>query len=108
MNVLDIGVCYLGISWEEMGLTKPSDIDIDCTALLDDMLDGGIFGQNDMNRVHSANITLNAAEHEKASAASGIAASLFQRRNISRRTIHIQETIRFYCQWHICTGYLNT
>ena len=25
------------------------------------MLDGGIFGQNDMNRVHSANITLNAA-----------------------------------------------
>lgn len=63
--------------WEEMGLTKPSDIDIDCTALLDDMLDGGIFGQNDMNRVHSANITLNAAEHEKASAASGIAASLF-------------------------------
>lgn len=77
MNVLDIGVCYLGISWEEMGLTKPSDIDIDCTALLDDMLDGGIFGQNDMNRVHSANITLNAAEHEKASAASGIVASLF-------------------------------
>ena len=77
MNVLDIGVCYLGISWEEMGLTKPYDIDIDCTALLDDMLDGGIFGQNDMNRVHSANITLNAAEHEKASAASGIAASLF-------------------------------
>ena len=77
MNVLDIGVCYLGISWEEMGLTKPSDIDIDCTALLDDMLDGGIFGQNDMNRVHSANITLNAAEHEKASVASGIAASLF-------------------------------
>ena len=70
-------ICYLGISWEEMGLTKPSDIDIDCTALLDDMLDGGIFGQNDMNRVHSANITLNAAEHEKASAASGIAASLF-------------------------------
>lgn len=30
--------------------------------VLDDMLDGGIFGQNDMNRVHSANITLNAAE----------------------------------------------
>ncbi len=77
MNVLDIGVCYLGMTWEEMGLCKPSDIEIDCTALLDDMLDGGIFGQNDMNRVHSANITLNAAEHENASAASGIVASLF-------------------------------
>ena len=49
MNVLDIGVCYLGFTWEELGLSKPSDVEIDCTALLDDMLDGGIFGQNDMN-----------------------------------------------------------
>lgn len=77
MNVLDIGVCYLGFTWEELGLSKPSDTEIDCTSLLDDMLDGGIFGQNDMNRVHSANITLNAAEHESANAASGILASLF-------------------------------
>lgn len=45
MNVLDIGVCYLGFTWEELGLSKPSDVEIDCTALLDDMLDGGIFGQ---------------------------------------------------------------
>ena len=77
MNVLDIGVCYLGFTWEELGLSKPSDVEIDCTALLDDMLDGGIFGQNDMNRVHSANITLNAAENESVNAASGILASLF-------------------------------
>lgn len=77
MNVLDIGVCYLGMTWEEMGLSKPSDIEIDCTPLLDDMLDGGIFGQSDMNRMHSANITLNAVEHESNSAASGITASLF-------------------------------
>ena len=68
MNVLDIGVCYLGFTWEELGLSKPSDVEIDCTALLDDMLDGGIFGQNDMNRVHSANITLNAAENESVNA----------------------------------------
>lgn len=77
MNVLDIGVCYLGISWEEMGLSKPEDIEIDCTPLLDDMLDGGIFGQNDINRIHSANITLNAAQSESANTASGILASLF-------------------------------
>lgn len=77
MNVLDIGVCYLGFTWDELGLSKPSDVEIDCTALLDDMLDGGIFGQNDRNRIHSANITLNAAEHESSSAASGVVASLF-------------------------------
>lgn len=78
MNVLDIGVCYLGFTWEELGLSKPSDVEIDCTALLDDMLDGGIFGQNDMNRVHSANITLNAAENESVNAASGIWLLYFQ------------------------------
>ena len=65
--VLDIGVCYLGFTWEELGLSKPSDVEIDCTALLDDMLDGGIFGQNDMNRVHSANITLNICFHTRRS-----------------------------------------
>ena len=25
MNVLDIGVCFLGFTWEELGLSKPSD-----------------------------------------------------------------------------------
>ena len=77
MNVLDIGVCYLGMTWEEMGLSKPLDLEIDCTPLLDDLLDGGIFGQSDLNRMHSANITLNAVEHESKSAVSGIMASLF-------------------------------
>lgn len=77
MNVLDIGVCYLGFTWEDMGLSKPEDLEIDCTPLLDDMLDGGIFGQNDANRIHSANITLNAAQNASSNAASGIFASLF-------------------------------
>lgn len=88
MNVLDIGVCYLGFTWEEMGLIKPLDIEIDCTLLLNDMLDGGIFGQNDMNRVHSANITLNAAEHESANAASGILASLFPEKEYMKTNYH--------------------
>ena len=86
MNVLDIGVCYLGFTWDEIGLSKPSDVEVDCTPLLDDMLDGGIFGQNDMNRVHSANITLNAAEHESANAASGILASLFPEKEYIKTT----------------------
>ena len=52
LNLSLIHICYLGFTWEELGLSKPSAVEIDCTALLDDMLDGGIFGQNDMNRVH--------------------------------------------------------
>ena len=95
MNVLDIGVSYLGFTWEELGLTKPTDLGIDSTPLLDDMLDGGIFGQNDMNRVHSANITLNAVEQESANAASGILASLFPEKEYIRSNYSYARKIPF-------------
>ncbi len=42
-----------------------SDIEIDETALLDDILTGGIYGVNDINRAHSANITIDAAVSQK-------------------------------------------
>lgn len=77
MNLLNIGVENLGFSWEELGREYPRDAELDSLALLDDMMDGGIFGRSSGNRVHSANITLNAAEHERGSAVSGVAASLF-------------------------------
>ncbi len=76
-NLLNIGVEYFNFTWENFGITKPDDIEFDCLPLLDDMLDGGIYGKSDADRVHSANITLNAAENKKASTASGIFASLF-------------------------------
>lgn len=77
MNLLDIGAEYFDISWENLNLSKPTDVTFDSLPLLNDMLDGGIYGKSDADRIHSANITLNAAENEKASAASGILASLF-------------------------------
>ena len=33
----------LDLLGRSLGLSKPSDVEIDCTALLDDMLDGGIL-----------------------------------------------------------------
>lgn len=77
MNLLNIGTEYLGFSWEELGRQKPEDVALDSLALLDDMMDGGVFGKSSDSRVHSANITLNAAEHESSNAVSGVAASLF-------------------------------
>lgn len=77
LNLLNIGVEYFDFTWGDLGIMKPESIELDCLPLLDDMLDGGIYGKSDADRVHSANITLNAAENEKASAASGIFASLF-------------------------------
>lgn len=77
MNLLNIGIENLGFSWEELGLRQPEDVVLDSLELLDDMMDGGVFGKSSSNRVHSANITLNAAENESANPVSGIAASLF-------------------------------
>lgn len=77
MNLLDIGIVYLGFQWEDLGLKEPKNVSLDCVALLNDMMDGGIFGKNDANRVHSANITLNAAENKSSNAVTGIMSSLF-------------------------------
>ena len=77
MNLLNIGEEYFDVSWESLNISKPKDVTYDSLPLLNDMLDGGIYGKSDADRIHSANITLNAAENEKASAASGILASLF-------------------------------
>lgn len=84
MNLLHIGIKYLDFSWEDLGLKQPEDVELDSLALLDDMMDGGIFGKSNSNRMHSANITLNAMEKEKANAASGIVASLFPGREYIR------------------------
>lgn len=77
MNLLDIGIQFLDFSWEDIGLTKPTDLVPDSLALLDDMMDGGIFGKSNLERVHSANITLNAAENDTSNVAFGVWASLF-------------------------------
>lgn len=57
--VFDAGEKYFGMlspeGWEKA----------DCTALLADALDGGIYGSSDMSRKHSGNITLGAVEAEQ-------------------------------------------
>lgn len=54
--VFDAGEKYFG-------MTFPCDWErADCTALLADALDGGIYGSSDMSRKHSGSITLGAVE----------------------------------------------
>ena len=63
INLLDIGERYLGFSYEKSGAvrsikkTRP-----DSEPLLIDILDAGAFGKSSAGRMHSANITLYAAE----------------------------------------------
>lgn len=64
-----IGEKYLGFH----SPTPFTAIQIDETALLEDLLDSGVYGNQDLDRLHSSNITLSAAAGKK----SGLAASLF-------------------------------
>lgn len=77
-NLLDIGERYLGFSYEAAGALR-ADIMPDSEDLLMDILDSGIYGKSSAARVHSANITLQAAGAEKGNGhtAGGIWRSLF-------------------------------
>ena len=65
MNLFDIGEKKLGFSWKKAGLDKPVSMNMDSQALLEDILDSGIYGKKDENRLHSANITLQAVAENR-------------------------------------------
>lgn len=62
MNLFDIGERYLGFSWKKAGLARPDREILDSELMLEDILDSGIFGKSSKERVHSANITLQASD----------------------------------------------
>lgn len=76
MNLFDIGERYLGFSWEKAGLMKPKDEILASDAMLSDILDSGVFGKSSEERLHSANITLQASD-ANAQKSSGVVAALF-------------------------------
>jgi len=66
MNILDIGTRYLGMEkgkavWPRSRRTQ----DIHSEALLQDIMDAGIFGKSSETRVSTSTMTLNAAEDYK-------------------------------------------
>lgn len=61
-----IGEKYLGFSPEKACLPPQwTEIAVDETALLEDLLSGGVYGAADRNRLHSSTITLNAVAAQK-------------------------------------------
>lgn len=62
MNLFDIGERYLGFSWEKAGVAKPDEDILDSDAILADILAGGVYGSSSNERLHSANITLQASD----------------------------------------------
>ena len=61
-----IGMKYLGFNTKGIdGLEVFIQNDIDENPLLEDILEGGLYGVSDMNRMHSSNMTLDAVAAEK-------------------------------------------
>ena len=63
----------------EVSSKEWKELDIDETAMLKDLLDGGLYGDADMSRKHSSNITLDAAkaQHAGKKSKNSVTASLF-------------------------------
>ena len=68
---------YLGIAFD---LSTPWDASIDVEPLLHDSLCGGVYGSNDLTRLHSSTVTLNAVKASRTGEKSSVLSTVFPKR----------------------------
>lgn len=73
---------YLGI---EFDLPAPWDGGIDVEPLLHDSLCGGVYGSNDLTRLHSSTVTLNAVKASRTGEKSSVLRTVFPKREYLER-----------------------
>lgn len=73
---------YLGI---EFDLPAPWDGSIDVEPLLHDSLCGGVYGSNDLTRLHSSTVTLNAVKASRTGEKSSVLSTVFPNREYLER-----------------------
>ena len=73
---------YLGI---EFDLPAPWDASIDAEPLLHDTLCGGVYGSNDLTRLHSSTVTLNAVKASRTGEKSSVLRTVFPKREYLER-----------------------
>lgn len=73
---------YLGIDFD---LPAPWNADIDVKPLLHDALCGGVYGSNDLTRLHSSTVTLNAVKASRTGEKSGVLRTVFPKREYLER-----------------------
>lgn len=73
---------YLGI---EFDLPAPWDGSIDVEPLLHDSLCGGVYGSNDLTRLHSSTVTLNAVKASRTGEKSSVLRTVFPKREYLER-----------------------
>lgn len=73
---------YLGIDFD---LPMPLDASIDAEPLLHDTLCGGVYGSNDLTRLHSSTVTLNAVKASRTGEKSSVLSTVFPKREYLER-----------------------
>lgn len=73
---------YLGI---EFSLSAPWDASVDVEPLLHDTLCGGVYGSNDLTRLHSSTVTLNAVKASRTGEKSSVLSTVFPKREYLER-----------------------
>lgn len=73
---------YLGIDFD---LPTPWDGGIDVEPLLHDSLCGGVYGSNDLTRLHSSTVTLNAVKASRTGEKSSVLSTVFPNREYLER-----------------------
>ena len=73
---------YLGIDFD---LPAPWDSSIDVEPLLHDTLCGGVYGSNDLTRLHSSTVTLNAVKASRTGEKSSVLSTVFPKREYLER-----------------------
>lgn len=73
---------YLGI---EFDLPTPWSDAVDVEPLLHDTLCGGVYGSNDLTRLHSSTVTLNAVKASRTGEKSGVLRTVFPKREYLER-----------------------
>ena len=73
---------YLGIDFD---LPMPWDASIDVEPLLHDTLCGGVYGSNDLTRLHSSTVTLNAVKASRTGKKSSVLRTVFPKREYLER-----------------------
>ena len=73
---------YLGIGFD---LSAPWDENIDVEPLLHDTLCGGVYGSNDLTRLHSSTVTLNAVKASRTGEKSSVLSTVFPKREYLER-----------------------
>ena len=73
---------YLGIDFD---LPTPWDASIDAEPLLHDTLCGGVYDSNDLTRLHSSTVTLNAVKASRTGEKSSVLSTVFPKREYLER-----------------------